>query len=328
MTEQPRELIPVEQVPALDEEILSPNPSMPVDDDDRLPYRPLDKLIPDDIKEIDPAWDVAQVATRGYVLVARAQALTQSLNSPMLLLLLWCVTSIAAFFVGSAIVAVVAVVLLIFVAVSMMQTTAVFNGSKRVVGILLVMMALVSLGKLPLPGVGIASGRLPEAVRGLFLFDPDNYFDLGGGLKGGPDIAWMGDFRPKPESLSAKDYDALIKATVADVAAYGKEAGKWTSTNALPIKPMVTRPAKALPKYGDRLKDGVVLVPEDFGPVSVLAHTQGQWSINLVAPGGCATVLGPVASGCQNSVTADDPLNANVRRYLADIQPKPAAEQE
>ncbi|NKK58790.1 hypothetical protein GFM44_23105 [Rhizobium leguminosarum bv. viciae] len=328
MTEQPRELIPVEQVPALDGEILPPNASIPADPDEKLPFPPLGKAIPDNIEGLDPSWDVSQIATRGHVLVARTQAISSALNPPMTLLLLWCVSSIIGTFVDTSITGLVGLAFVGLLSLAAMRGIRVSPDTKVVSIAMLVVMAFVSLGKLPIGGVFSGGGALPASIQRLFVFDPDSYFDLGGGLKGGADIAWMGDFRPKPESLSSKDYDALIKATQADVAAYGKEAGKWTNTNALPIKPMVTRPAKALPKYGDRLKDGVVLVPEDFGPVSVLAHTQGQWSINLVAPGGCATVLGPVASGCQNSVKADDPLNSNVRRYLADIQPKPAAEQE
>lgn len=325
MTEQPREIIAVGQVPALEPKDFLPPTSSDADDDDRLPYRPLGKLIPDDIKELDPAWDVAQVATPGHMFVARSEVLTNSLNSPMLLLLLWCFTSVVASFIGLVLPAIISLVLLMFFAASILSSIVV-SRSKRLVWLLLVTMAVVSLSKLPIGGAFGGGGALPTPIQRLFMFDPDSYFDLGGGLKGAPDVAWMGDYRPKPESLSSKDYDALIKATQADVAAYGKDAGSWTGTTALSTKPMVTRPEKALPKYGDRLKEGIVLVPEDFRPVSVLAHTQGQWSINLVASGGCVTVLGPVASGCQNGVTADDPLNGNVRRYLAEIQPKSAGE--
>ncbi|UXT53260.1 hypothetical protein FY136_28785 (plasmid) [Agrobacterium tumefaciens] len=329
MTQHERQLVAAEELPALDGEILPPNTALGTDPDEKLPFPPLAKVIPDTIEALDPNWDVSQIATRGHVLVARAQAASQALNMPMTLLGIWCVTSIVGAFVGSAVLGLIGLGVVVLLAAASLKGVNVSRGSQVLSGLLLVAMVLASLGKLPLGSISAgASGSLPMSVRSMFVFDPDTYFDLGGGLKGGPDLAWMGEFKPRPESLSQVNYDTLVKAVQADVAAHGKEAGAWSAIPALKVQPMVTRPNKAFPQYGSRLKDGIVLIPEDFQPVSVIAHTQGQWSITFVAAGGCMTVLGPVASGCQNGVTSDDPLNGNLRRYLAEIQPKQTAEQE
>lgn len=328
MTQHERAIVAAEELPALDGEILPPNTLDPVDPDEKLPFPPLAKAIPDNIEGLNPDWDVAQIASRGHVLVARSQVISTALNWPMTLLLIWCVTSIIGNFVGSAWLGFVGLGIVVVVAFAMTEGMKVSKDIQKFSVLVLIVMVLVSLGKLPLGAIGLGGGALPQSVRNLFVYDPESYFDLGGGLKGGPDLAWMGNYPPRPESLSAADYDSLVKATIADVAAFGKEAGNWRDTSALKTQPMITRPAKALPKYGDRLKDGIVLIPEDFGPVSILGHTQGQWAITLIASGGCATVLGPIATGCQNGVTADDPLNANVRRYLDEVEPQQAAEQE
>lgn len=326
MTQHERQLVAAAEVPALDGEILPPNASTPADPDEKLPFPPLAKAIPDSIEAIDPNWDVAQIASRGHVLVARSQAISNAMNLPMTLLLFWCVTSIVGSYVHPTIMGIIGIGILVVMTL-LSREVFIPRHIRGLIFLLFLFMGLASLGKLPLGAINRGGGALPESVRSLFVYDPDTYFDLGGGLNGGPDMAWMGDYKPQPESLSAADYDALVKAVQADVGTHGKDAASWTAVQGLKTQPMITRPAKALPKYGDRLKDGIVLIPEEFGPVSILAHTQGQWSINLIASGGCATVLGPIASGCQNGTTQDDPLNVNVRRFLAEVEPKQAAEE-
>lgn len=172
------------------------------------------------------------------------------------------------------------------------------------------------------------AGLVPLA-RHLLTYDPSNYFDIGGGLRGGPQMAWMASNGPKPESLTSAQYAALTKAVTADIRAHAADVQAWTATAEVTPPATITRAGKVLSQYADKLKTGVVIIPEGYGPMSIVAHVEGQWSVTLFGGGGaCATVLGPVieASGCQDQTTKARPLNEYSMSVLNSIKPTTAKE--
>lgn len=388
MTEHQRNVIPAEEVPALE----MPSPS---NQEEAAPAQP--------ITELDPAWDISRLATRGHVLTERAFVITRDLLFPVLflgliagMLLLQAIIGVftSAFPLGSAFDSYVmnaifsGFVLAIFVAAAFRTVTGASMGSIELnvtalvllaavfslVGVFLgehlpsVRVVLLFLGLLGGAGFilygfwrgvsnrehnrlliwatsallvanvasGVGSflssqnaGIIPFA-RHFLTFNPSSYFDLGGGLRGGPQFAWMSAYGPKPESLTVAQYAALTKAVTADIRAHGLDVQAWTATAELTPAPTITRAAKVINQYAGNLKSGVIIIPEGYGALSIVAHVEGQWSVTQFGGGGaCATVFGPASdeSGCQKQTAiqagegGDAPFNRYASEVLRSIRP-------
>ncbi len=190
---------------------------------------------------------------------------------------------------------------------------------------------LVVVGTLVLGSVAAAlSGFGPGGMRNIaamLTYDRDTYFDLGGGLRSGPEYRWLGDHAPNG-GLSVAKLNSLIASVRADSAKHSNDAASWEEVTKLDTQPMITRPEKAIRDNAKELPNGIVVVPEGRDPLTIVAHVEGQWSITLVNGRNCAVILGPYdpASGCQNATTPNQPLNGNARRVLDSIKPTPAAE--
>lgn len=204
---------------------------------------------------INPRWDVAQIATRGHVLVARIEYIFDKLK--YLTFWLWLV--------------------------------------------LLVLLWLTVKGMTFGPVLFI---DLQRPLANALTFDRDTYFDVGGGLRGGPEIAWLGNYAPTPESLSASDYETLIKAVVDDSGKFGTNAGDWENVGKLKIQPRVTRPGKAFEKSSE-LRNGVVAVPEQGSDITIAAYVEARWAFTLVRGGRCANLVGPAVNGCSDETRND-----------------------
>ncbi len=161
--------------------------------------------------------------------------------------------------------------------------------------------------------------------RGIFnrmlTFEPDSYFDIGGGLRGGPEIAWLGRYAPTPESLKVADYEALISAVVADSAKYGTDGAEWEQVGLLKIQPMVTRPAKFAEKSAE-LRNGVVAIPEDSQDIIVAAYVEGRWAFTVVRSGNCASLVGPAVKGCNDETRDDGRWSGMAVQYVNNLKPK------
>lgn len=182
--------------------------------------------------------------------------------------------------------------------------------------------ALASLGA-ALSGLGPSGLR---AVSAMLTFDRDSYFDLGGGLRSGPEYRWMSQHAPN-SGLSQAKFNSLIASVRSDYAKHSKDAGSWEEVTKLDPQPMITRPEKAIRDNAKELPNGIVVIPEGRDPVSIVAHVEGQWSITIVASSDCTVVLGPFdpKSGCQNATTPAQPINGYASRILDTIKPTPSA---
>lgn len=190
---------------------------------------------------------------------------------------------------------------------------------------------IVLVGTIVLGGIASAlSGFGPGGMRNIaamLTYDRDTYFDLGGGLRSGPEYRWMSEHAPKG-GLSVAKLNSLIASVRLDSAKHSNDAASWEEVTKLETQPMITRPEKAIRDNAKELPNGIVLVPEGRDPLAIVAHVEGQWSISLVNGQNCAVILGPFdpASGCQNATTPKQPLNGNARRVLDSIKPAPAVE--
>lgn len=267
MTKHERNLLPAGTSPAIDG--AAPDAETPATAESQVQ--------PEDFPDgISPRWDVAQIATRGHVLVGRFEYLSQKLRYPTIWL--W---------------------LLLLV-----LTWAMFNGKIDAFG----------------PRLMSFDGR--GIFQRMLTFEPDGYFDIGGGLKGGPDLAWLGDYAPTPESLSASDHEALISAVVADSTKNGTNAEAWEQVAHLKVQPMLTRPAKAFAENSDELRNGVVAIPEDGGrDIIVSAYVEGRWSFTIIRGDRCAALAGPVAKDCGDQ-TREDGWSGMAVEAIKTLKPK------
>ncbi|AYM66210.1 hypothetical protein G6L68_25325 [Agrobacterium fabrum] len=190
---------------------------------------------------------------------------------------------------------------------------------------------IVVIASVVLTSLGTAlSGFGPSgmsAISAMLTFDRDSYFDLGGGLRSGPENRWLIDYTPKG-GLSVEKLNSLIGSVRADYANHSNDAANWEEVTKLAPQPMITRPEKAIRDNAKELPNGIVVVPEGGrDPVSIVAHVDGQWSITVIAPSNCAVILGPYdpKSGCENATTPEQPINGYVTRILDSIKPIPAA---
>jgi len=203
--------------------------------------------------------------------------------------------------------------------------------SKAIVWMAGAYVGFVIIGSVVLSSVaGAMSGFGPggmQAIAGLLTYDRDTYFDLGGGLRSGPEYQWMTEYAPKG-GLSVAKHNALIASVRSDLANHSNDAASWTEVTKLDPQPMITRAEKALRDNAKELPNGIVIIPEEGGPVSVVAYVEGQWSLSLVAPYSCAVFLGPFdpKSECSNETTPTHPLNSYAVQIINSIKPTPAAE--
>lgn len=167
-----------------------------------------------------------------------------------------------------------------------------------------------------MPSASVAPAWIKESLT----FDPATYYDLGGGLHGGPDMRWLADFKPKPESLTTAQFDALVQAVSSDMAATS-DPTQWATVAALEVRPQITRLERIFSEHSGRLPTGIVGLPEGRGNVGlVIAHVAGQWAMTEVRGGECKHIWGHQAEGCSpidpNSVPPD-----YVRRILLQLKP-------
>lgn len=164
----------------------------------------------------------------------------------------------------------------------------------------------------------------PEWIAGNYAVDRRTYFDLGGGLQGDDALAWMASYRPSPVGMTTADLSALAAAIRADLAKYGTTA-KWQAVGKLNTAPAFSTPGKAISSYGDRLKDGIVLVVNDSSAVfPVVAQVDGEWSVTLFKGNACRTLLGPVAAGCTDVRAKGGEISKEARSVLSMIDPRRA----
>ncbi|WP_425624932.1 hypothetical protein [Agrobacterium radiobacter] len=239
MTKHERNLTPAEDVPAID----GPTAETPAASDSQVQ--------PEEFPDgINPRWDVAQIATRGHVLVGRLDYIFSKLRN--LMLWLWLV-------------------------------------------LLVLLYLTVKQGQFFGPQI---YSTLQRPLAAALTFDPDDYFDIGGGLRSGPEIAWLGAYAPTPESLSVADYEALIAAVVADSAKYGTNPDAWEHVGPLKVQPRITRPAKVFDDKAAELRNGVVAVPEEGRDIIIAAYVEAKWAFAIVRSGQCATLVGPAVKAC------------------------------
>lgn len=324
MTLQERQIVAAEEVPPLDTN--TPEPAKA-------------EKAPIEITAIDPTWDVAQIATRGHVLVARAFAFSEAVFWPTLLLGIIAALMILQFvfyvFIsmsngpegGVFYIFNMATKWALWIAEGAFAINVVWTCIQNRATVWIIPVALVGLfGLQGLSWLG-RSVSVPYGVAGglsqYLTFDPNTYFSLGGGLRGGPEVAWMGSYAPKPESLSTAEYAALVKAVSTDVRNHMADAKSWTAVADLQKKPTITRASKAITQYSDHLKDGIIIVPENGAVIEIAAHVEGQWSLTLVAPANCATVLGPTSAdtGCQDQTGQGGAINGYAMRILDGLKP-------
>lgn len=189
----------------------------------------------------------------------------------------------------------------------------------------IVVIASVALASLGTALSGFGPGGM-RTISAMLTYDRDTYFDLGGGLRSGPEYRWLGEHAPKG-GLSVMKLNALIASVRSDFNKHSKDAANWEEITKLDPQPMITRPEKAIRDNAKELPNGIVVIPESRDPVSIVAHVEGQWSITVIAPFDCAIVLGPFdpASDCQNATTPKRPINSYVTRILDSLKPTPVA---
>jgi hypothetical protein len=169
----------------------------------------------------------------------------------------------------------------------------------------------------------------PRWITSALTYDPNTYFNLGGGLRGGPNVAFLGNYAPRPESLSMAKYGELVEATAKDIAAHGYNAADWTAVGELQTTPKITRPEKVFAQWGDRLKDGVIAIPETPAFATIVAHVEGQWGVTIARAGQCWTLQGPVIESCEDATeNSKDALSGQAITALEPMDPRKAPDQE
>ncbi|MGO7266273.1 hypothetical protein [Rhizobium johnstonii] len=263
MTEHPRNIIPASDVPAID---ATPG--------DQVQPEAAPEKYPDGI---NPRWDVAQIATRGHVLVGRLEYLFDKVKLP----------SIWLWF------------------------------------LLLVLTWLMLNGKINNFGPQVMRLDSAGTFQRLLTYDPTTYFDIGGGLRAGPDLAWLGRYAPTPESLSVANHEALITAVVADSGKFGTKVDDWVAVPELKTQPTVTRPAKAFAKNSAELRNGVVSVPEDGGrDIIVAAYVEGRWAFTIVRGDNCASLVGSAVKQCADRTNDDGRWSGLAVSTINTLKPK------
>lgn len=163
--------------------------------------------------------------------------------------------------------------------------------------------------------------RPPDFILNMAQTNAANYFDLGGGLKGDGKLAWMADYRPRPEGLTVEDLSGLVLAMRKDLPRFGKVAKPWENVLSLPFAPKLTGSVKAASTFGDRLSNGVLILLKDTDVVPFVGHSDGQWSVLLFKDKACRAFVGPVPSGCEDRTKSGSVPN-EARTILSMIDPR------
>ncbi len=163
--------------------------------------------------------------------------------------------------------------------------------------------------------------RPPDFILNMAQTDASSYFDLGGGVKGDAGLAWMANYRPRPEGLSVANLSDLVVAMRKDLPGFGKVAQPWEHVLALPFRPKVSSAGNAISKFGDRLSNGILILLKDSDVVPFVGHAEGQWSVLLFKDKACRAFVGPVPAGCDDR-TKSETVPADVRPVLSMIDPK------
>lgn len=163
--------------------------------------------------------------------------------------------------------------------------------------------------------------RPPNFIMNMGQKSSATYFDLGGGLQGDGRLAWMADYRPRPDGLSVSNLDDLVVAMRKDLPRFGKAAKPWENVLALPFGPKVSGAEQAISKFGDRLQTGILIVLRDSDVVPFVGHADGQWSVLLFKDKACRAFVGPVPAGCEDRTKSGSVPN-DVRPVLSMIAPR------
>lgn len=237
-------------------------------------------------RPLPPNWhrlDVSKIATRGRVLSKRIQFLSKALYVPML-------------------------------------GWGLFAGYHLAVNVMSPYMP--ELRELPQLRLSLnLDHRPPDFIMNMAQPSAASYFDLGGGLKGDVSLAWMSDYRPRPEGLTARNLDDLVVAMRRDLPRYGTNSRSWESVGSLSFTPKVARPEQAIAKFGDRLPGGILIVLRDSSVVPFVGHSDGEWSVLLFKDKACRAFVGPVPSGCEDR-TKSGTVPKEARTILSMINPK------
>jgi hypothetical protein len=187
--------------------------------------------------------------------------------------------------------------------------------------LVLIVMLFLTIKQGELFGTQLFSA-LQRPLAAALTFQRDDYFDIGGGTKTGPEIAWLGSYAPTPESLTVSDYEALTKAVADDSAKHGLDAGAYEAVFDLPTQPMVTRPAKAFAENSKELRNGIVAVPEDGRDIVIAAYVEAKWALAVVRNGQCATLVGPSVKGCTDQTRNNGRWSNTAMERINSLKPK------
>lgn len=163
--------------------------------------------------------------------------------------------------------------------------------------------------------------RPPDFILNMAQTDASNYFDLGGGLQGDGRLAWMAEYRPRPEGLTVRNLNELVVAMKRDLPRFGTNSRSWESVGSLSFTPKVSRPEQAITKFSDRLPGGILIVLRDSSVVPFVGHSEGQWSVLLFKDKACRAFVGPVPSGCEDRTKSGSVPN-EARTILSMIDPR------
>lgn len=163
--------------------------------------------------------------------------------------------------------------------------------------------------------------RPPDFILNMAQPNAASYFDLGGGLRGDASLAWMSNYRPRPEGLTGRNLNDLVVAMRRDLLRYGTNSRSWESVGGLSFTPKVSRPEQAIRDYSNRLPEGILIVLRDSSVVPFVGHADGQWSVLLFKDKACRAFVGPVPSGCEDRTKSGSVPN-EARTILSMIDPK------
>ena len=238
--------------------------------------------IPDNWEELD----VSQVASRGHVLVERFQVLTKRFQFPALI-----VGGIAGYQIA------------ISLAVPFEPSLASY--------------ALIN-------PASISVDARPPAVLAADAIDPIQTAAKTP-VNSAPSVSyanWQDRYPPTGKTLSLADLSRLSEALNADMKSEAMNFKSWRHVAGLAVPPKITRKEKAIAKYADRLKTGIVTIMDGQPVVPVVSHVEGQWSVLLFKAGSCRVMLGPMPEGCADFRSAGSEVSPEAQTVFDMIAPK------
>lgn len=162
---------------------------------------------------------------------------------------------------------------------------------------------------LPLPNFNI-----PAGVSNALTYDPATYVDLGAGQRADYRLAWLGNI-PKVKGLSETEWLDLNMAALADLRSHGFIIDRYSAIPALAVRPMVTRPEKALTEHVTRLATGIITIPAQGQPmrVHVAAMVNGAWAWTVFESNiRCSTFGTALVPSCA-ALTSPSPMFNDLR---------------